>query len=377
VAFSQPTQQTLRELASWTPPHGVLSLYLDIDPADRGEGWRIALRNGLDRAVDEARRHHERATRIALEATVARVVDRFPSEAPHPGGRSQIGFLEVADDDDGDERWFSLQLPCRTEVVHDRNPYLVPLVAILDEGGTGAIALVSSERVRLLRWALGRAEDLEDWELETLELAWRERKSQRSADPARVQGAKASGRDQYDERLAANRERFLHETGRLAAERATALGLGELLVVGEAEYAPPFIEGAAGRLQADLLGSINLISAPEDEAASRLTELLRQRKRDRQRDLVARVLGEGHGGTRGALGARETLEALTQGRVEHLVFDAGRDWDAVDAGDGDRVPLRERLVELALQTGAEVTPVEGESAEALAAADGVAALLRY
>jgi hypothetical protein len=375
VASSQPTQQALRELAGWSPPHGVLSLYLHIDPADRGEGWRIALRNGLDRAVDAARRDDDRATRVALEATVPRVIDRFPPEAPHPGGRSHVGFLEVGQG--GDERWFSLQLPCDTEVVHDRNPYLVPLIAMLDEGRTRLIALVSAERVRLLRWTLGQMEELANWELETLELAWRERKAQRSADPARIHGAKASGRDQHDDRLAANRERFLHDTARLATERATELGLSELFVVGEPQHAPQFVEGARGRLEAEVLGSVNLITAPNGDVAARLADLLRRRQRERERGLVTRILGEGHGGTRGALGPRETLEALAEGRVEHLVFDADREWDAEDAGGEEPVPIRERLVELALQTSAEITPVEGETAAALAPADGVAALLRY
>jgi hypothetical protein len=379
MAVSQPTQQSLRELAGWSPPHGVLSVYLDLDPADRGEGWRIHLRNGLDTAVDAAREGHERATRMALEATAARVADRFPPETPHPGGRLQIGFVEVTEEE-GKERWFAVQLPRPSEIVHDRNPYLVPLVAIVDEGRARAIALVSAERVRLLRWALGDTDELQDWELETLELAWRERKAQRSPDPARVQGAKASGRDQYDERLAANRERFLGETGRLAAERVSEQGLTELMVVGEAPHATQFIEGASPRLEARVVDSINLITVPEGEVATRLTELVERLNRERERELVARVLGEGHGGTRGALGPQETLQALIEGRAEHLVFDAERELviDEDGSGDGDdSVPLRERLVELALETSAAITPVEGEPAEALNPAGGVAALLRY
>ena len=41
------------------------------------------------------------------------------------------------------------------------------------------------------------------------------------------------------------------------------------------------------------------------------------------------------------------------------------------------MPLLERMIDLALSTSAAITPVEGESAEAIAEQEGVAALLRY
>ena len=41
----RPHSGLLREVAEWRPAGGVVSAYVAIDPADRGEGWRIELKN--------------------------------------------------------------------------------------------------------------------------------------------------------------------------------------------------------------------------------------------------------------------------------------------------------------------------------------------
>src|SRR4051794_11684615 len=49
-----PEPVDIQELLSFAPPLGVLSVYVDLDPGDRGEAWRIELRNGLAEARDSA-----------------------------------------------------------------------------------------------------------------------------------------------------------------------------------------------------------------------------------------------------------------------------------------------------------------------------------
>ena len=81
--------------------------------------------------------------------------------------------------------------------------------------------------------------------------------------------------------------------------------------------------------------------------------------------MVERALEEAKGGSRGAAGLQETKEALAEGRVDHLVFDASFGEEA------------ESLIRAALAGGARVTVVRDELAEPLAEAEGVAAILRY
>lgn len=377
-----PDRDAVGELLDWSPEHGIVSVYLRFEPEDRGEGWRIELRNGLSEVIDRIRSAGPRETRLALEATAKRILDRLPAEQPHPDGRAQIGFVEVRSDSGAPERWFAAQVPpARTEVLHNHRPYLLPLVALLDDGAARGVLLVSSERARVLEWNLGVIEELESPELEIFSLDWRERKAQRSADPGAGQGASASGHDQHDQRLDANRERFLHELGRLAQARARDRGWREVLAFGRPEQVREVIAGADRGLPIRAADEHDLISASTGELAERLGDVLERLNREREAELVERVRDQALGGTHGSLGLPETIQALTEGRVEHLLFDSERDYS--DAGvelpdpDGHEAPIAERMIEMAFATSAEVTPLEGEVAQSLADAGGVAALLRY
>ncbi len=110
--------QLLDELTGWAPEGGVVSVYVEIDPADRSEGWRIDLKNklaGVDRGGGE------------------RVLARFPPDSPLPRGRTQVGFVELG----GARReiWRGFQIASgETTVAQGDLPRLEPLMRILDDG---------------------------------------------------------------------------------------------------------------------------------------------------------------------------------------------------------------------------------------------------
>ncbi|HVI38914.1 MAG TPA: hypothetical protein VM684_21940, partial [Gaiellales bacterium] len=88
--------------------------------------------------------------------------------------------------------------------------------------------------------------------------------------------------------------------------------------------------------------------------------------------LVERVLDAALCDQSAILGVDAVVTEFERGRVEHLIL------DPVLVGSNAPPPHTseaERLVELALATGAEITPLEGTGAR-LADAEGVAALLR-
>jgi hypothetical protein len=365
-------RESVRELADWTPSDGVLSVYVAVDPADRGEGWRIDLRNELDAVANG---QDDDLLRIAAD----RVLDRFPAEEPHAFGLTRVGFVEVSRKP-GREQWLSLQMPMpRTVVSHAPRPQLRPLIALLDDGRPRGVAAISAERVRLLRWEMGTLEELDDWTIEIFSLDWRERKAPRSGDPARVQGAKASGRDQHDQRLEHNRDRFLKEAGRLAAEHVKPPD-AELLVFGDTAHAREFTSGAGER--ARHCSESNVISMPLAELSDLVTDAVAELNSKREMELAQQVKAEVAGGSRAAAGPQETLQALDEGRVDHLLYDSTRELsldprEAPAPTGGNNLSLGEHMVGLALATGAHITPVEGEAAEALDEVGGVVALLRY
>jgi hypothetical protein len=364
--MSQPTLEDARELSEWRPPLGVLSVYLGFDPADRGGIWRKELRNGLD-AVLEAHKEDEHDSRIALRATAKRLMERFEDGDLRPPPRGEVGFVEVSEKDGVEHWWGTAVAPAATNCVEfGPDPVVAPLLDLCGRGGDRAVALLSSERVRLLRCSEGALEDIEDWELSITSLDWRERKSQSSNNPARAQGVSSSGHDQFDERLDHNRQRFLGETGGLVAKAMEERGLDEVVVFGPAKDAESFRSGfnsAGAKLTRG--GDGELISVPRGRLNEAVSEVVKRLDVERQRAVVERALSEAKGGSRGAAGVQETKEALAEGRVDHLIFDAGIDEDA------------ESLIRAALSGSAQVTVVRDELAAPLAEAEGVAAILRY
>jgi release factor family 10 len=376
----QPDRAVLRELAEWTPPLGVISICLDADPGDRSEGWRIALRERLRGLAVPDADPDAHAHRAALAGAVGRALARFAPDRPPPGGRTQLGYVEVGER--GRERWYAVQTPLpRFDVAWRPRPYLRPLVELLAAARPLAVVLLSSERIRLLDFRGGRIAEVEEFELETYEPVWRERKAPGAADPARGQGASSSGHDQFDQRLEANRDRFIKDVGARIAGRA---GAGELLAFGEAALYKAFGAGLGAKASATHLDEADLISEPAGMIAERVVEVLPSLDAARQAELVERALDEAAAGGRASVGVEETAQALAEGRVDRLLIDAERDLgprpelaDPLGISAEAADDIAEWMIETAIRTSAEATLLRGEPAEALAKQDGTAALLRY
>jgi hypothetical protein len=358
-----PTLDDARRLTEWAPPLGVVSVYLRLDPDDRGGAWRTELNNGLSAVLDRDGLDHDAAA--ALRATAERIGERFANhERSLP--RGELGFVEVAAKPAA-ERWWSSHLApdSPATAVFDRQPLVAPLVCLLERGLPRGVVLLSAERVRLLEWAPGHLEELHNWELSVFSGDWRERKAQRVADPARGQAVSASGRDQFDERLAENRHRFLGECGRLAAQLAREREWRRLLLFGAAEHRRELCQGLPVPGLAVEAGDADLISEPPGRLEEPIAAAVERLDAERDRELVERILDRAGSGARGTTGPRQTEAALAEARVECLVLDAAR------------AAAAESLVRGALSSGAGVAAVGGEAAELLAPAEGVAAQLRY
>lgn len=364
--MSEPTWEEAREVSGWRPPLGVLSVYLGFDPADRGGAWRTGLRSSLD-SILEAHKEAEHDRRVALRATVKRLLERFEDGELRPPPHGEIGFVEVAEKA-GTERWWGTGTAPAADACAEYapEPAVAPMIALLCRGSARAVALLSSERVRLLRCAGGALEELEDWELSVFSLDWRERKSQSASNPARGHGVSASGHDQYGERLDHNRQRFLNECGELAGRALERNGLEEAIVFGPGKDAESFEHGFGAAKGRVVRGSdAELISSPKGKLSEIVAAAIERLDAERDRALVERALGEVKGGSRGSAGIQETKEALGEGRVDHLVL---------DGAIGGEV---ESLLRAAFSGGAGVTIVRDELAAPLAEAEGVAAILRY
>lgn len=384
--MAHPTFDDARKLVEWRPPHGVVSVYLGFDPADRGGAWRTELRNALSQMID-ATDGGDHEARVALKATADRVAERFANH-DHSLPRGEVGFIEVSASG-GAEQWWTPHMAPQADVcacVAER-PIVSPLLHLAEHGCPRGVALLSAERVRIFEWAPGHLEEIDNLELSVYSRDWRERKGQRMVDPARGQAVSASGRDRFDERLADSRERFLVECGRLAARQAEELRWQQVDIYGATDLARSFRQGASSvsRLPIEVGADIDLISVEDDgQLEERIGEGARRVAVERERALIEHALDEARGGTRGATGPQETLAALEEGRVSHLIVDAAH---AAAACSGpviaaEKAPQNggvrfEPLAGRALTSSARISTVVDGAAELLSDVDGVAALLRY
>jgi hypothetical protein len=366
AATTLPSGLSIDELLDWQPEFGVITVCVAVDPADRSEGWLTELRNQLKAAVESGDDAHDRGR--ALTATAQRVLDRFEDEEL-PSGRCQLGFCEAAERR-GRDIWTAAQMDgFRTSASYRDRPRLTPLLKLLDEGAALGAVAVSAERVHLYEWRLGALDLVHDWEATMFMRDWRERKAQKPANLARTQGASASGRDQFDQRLEHNRARFLEETGRLVGDEARGRSWRRVIAFGDPEHVRKLGEGAGKGTELELAEEANVISEERGKVLERVNAAVANGNRRRELELIERAAdGAQTPGGHGALGLIDVQRALNEGRVEHLILDA----DAPELAD-----VEDEVVERALRTSADVTPVEGEAADKLREHGGVAAVLRY
>jgi hypothetical protein len=362
--MAHPTFEDARRLSDWEPNLGVVSVYLAFDPADRGGAWRTELRNGLDQLL-EAAKDAEHDRRVALRAVAKRITERFEDGDHRPPPRGAAGFIEVAEKT-GEEHWWGTGAAPQASACVElgERPSLAPLVDLACRGEQRGIAIVSLERVRLLLYAEGELSELADWELEILSLDWRERKAQSGGGA--TSGVASSGKDEYGDRLDHNRHKFLGEAGALVGRELEERGIGKALAFGPTVDLEAFEAGChAPKVKLSRAGQEDLISTPTGQLREIVAAAVENADAERESRLVTEVLEEARGGSRGASGLQDVGEAVAEGRVERLVLDARLGSHA------------EALVRGALAVSAKITVVHGVAAEALAPAEGAAALLRY
>ena len=356
-------RRRLEQIVAWRPKHGVISAYFDIDRGDRGDAWRVELKNGLG----ELSEPDDHEGKLAVRETVARVLERFDPDNDPPLGRAQVGFVEVARDQ-GTEDWSSLQISSRETVVkHGPRPLLHPLIDLINRGRAHPVLVVSAERVRGWLWDRGQLEPESAWGAELAIYPGRE-----------------SGHDQFGQRLEDNRKRFLEDFARALNEDGRVRG-SQVITIGEAPYLDEFVAGLPASVETRKLEGPDVINEPEAAIAELVGPEIERALDEREADLVRSIIDAAMSGGRGAAGINETSEALLEGRVEHLVlaFDGEVTLDELtppareSIEDADQLGAAELMIELALRTSADVTPVTGDAGEALREHGGAAALLRY
>jgi hypothetical protein len=384
-------------------PLGVLSVYVDADPTRRGRRpeWEVEIRHQIDELRERVKREQEHARWKAIHDALDALEDEI-AEAVEPAveGRGRALFAPLSG---GPPRRVRLQLRFPNLVVLEEDAYLAPLVSALDEARPTGILNVARDGLRAVQTALGQVEEVAWLGLEVGTNRWRDIRGTPGHRPAGGGGAAvaphqsgSAQKDRFERRLEDHQIRFVKDAAGAVEELARAHGWERLVLVGDPRLTGPLREALPASSPFELLEleGTQEWRRPHELVEAVAPELERVHRR-RELELVREALDRAAAGGAGAAGPAAVLDALIQGRVETLLIESGRRLAGVRAPDGRLAPegavpegaraedltpephLVERMTELALGSSGEAVTVEGEAAEALARAGGVAAILRW
>jgi hypothetical protein len=343
------TWSDIRAIDSIADPLGVVSAYVDRpDHADGRLVRAVALAGELRRLEQDVARDGRAELATAYRDCLSRI---RPALARMVGGATpgRALFAPLSSEEVFE---MGVGLPVGVTAALEPTAYVRPLVAAFDEGRPAGVMVAGATTAQLFEWRMGAVEEVGECRFAGAHARWRR------------EGAVLAAR-------------LAHEVQQISAERAWT----RILVAGDGRLAHALARNAAP-------------SGCDVSMVSRSVEGLRPRgiaavvgadvhdaQRRYERRLVERVVAAALSDRAAVLGAVGTLEALQERRVGHLLFDGERDyrWSGALAGGGNGWPRRdpaEALVELALHTGADITPLEGGSRTLLFESDGVAAVLR-
>jgi Bacterial archaeo-eukaryotic release factor family 10 len=385
-------RRLLLELSNLRDPLGVLSVYVDAG-SNELDASRIVVRNALSELVERSRSEGVREPRIALsrriEALEPLLAELTSVSTP---GRGRALFAPLGSDE---TRRIALQLPFPTRVVLDESAFVRPLVAALEAGRPTGLVVVSHAGVRVFEWSFGDVEELAHFRIEQDTDNW---KMMRGPAPSGSWFAQesASQEDRFRRRLAQKQAELAAELGVQVDQLSREHGWEHILVAGDDRLTGPLLSrlpaGEPAQTARTSLIAGEWLSA--EEIADMLLPDLERARRGNVGTLIERARDAALSGGRGAVGLQDVLAALHEGRVDTLLYDEARELRGLRASDGRLFPegidpgipeaelsaepyLVERMIERALETDADVTPVEGEEAARLAEHEGVAALLRW
>ena len=373
---------------------GVLSVYVGVDPraeATTRQSWAISLDREL-KAL-RARLHeegpHERWVAfdrrlLVLAPDLARVVDATEH------GRGRALFAAV---DSGEVHSIAVQAVLPTGATLGEVARVLPLLAA-DEGAPMGVVLVGRDIVRALEARLGAVEALVSFDVEPFVADGPERKGPAAPNPLRAQHV-VSQRERYERHVEAGHRGLLDKAAKAVSGLAARRGWELAVVAGDRRGTHPVSDELLRHGVETTSVDRDLEAVSPAQALEELGPVLVSLRRRRDLRYVERACDAARARGPGALGLADTLAALGEGRVDHLLLDGGRDLLGAIGPGGELLPdgvvppnvlgselrseprLADRAALRALGSGARVTVVDGEAALALADVDGVAATLRW
>ena len=394
---------TLETVSQLDDPLGVLSVYVDLSPETRSQhagSLSVPVRNrleeleaGLKDGEDPDRLRAFRTRLDELAGTVARLGDLTQP------GRGRALFVPLGD---GDPVEVESQVPFRTTVELEETAFIRPLVEAYSADPPAGVAVLAKGGIRVFDHRAGETVEVLEDEFDTQVDDVGSTKGGGFA--SRTTGAGTSGTGV----MVADKDEFARfeedEIARLlrrAAEQVAVLtdrhGWEWLVVAGDQRLRDTFLGTLAARKAPEIVRVDRHLTW---QAPTELWELVQPEVAGARGEHLGALVQRARDGAftpggHGAVGLAAVLEALNEARVANLLFDRDGELTGALAPDGRLAPagapplgveaselreeprLVERMIDQAIATSAEVTPVFGPAAEVLREHDGVAAVLRW
>ncbi len=373
---------TLRELAGVRAVRGwAISLYLGLDPRVAPTAPDVAARvNALlahgEHKLQARRDELTHEARKGVQADLERIGRWFAEDFDRSG---TAGVAVFACAPDGLFRTLALAAPVEDAIRLDRELMLAPLVGLVGKGDGPLVAVVNRERGDVYR--------LEDGGFVQVADLNEEQGGLRRSD----QGgwSQANFQRWFDEVAEKHVKDVAEELNRRVRARRVPV-----VVVGPEEIRSEFVDALSQETRTALLGwAATEAHATPAQVLSAISPLLEEAESAEEAELLERWRGLAARGERATAGWADTLEALSDGRVEVLLVAEGANrtvWQCAACGrvasvsgecplDGRAMDDRENGVDVALHRalshGSRVAVVRHH--DDLGPAEGIGALLRY
>ena len=363
-----------RVMALRAPEHGVLSVYLNIEPSEmQREGYEATLLD-LWKPLRSRVRGTASESRVEDEITRINAYVRGWKEAP---GRSVAIFSSTPHDA------FipvALDVPVLGGARFGPRPVLVPLMAALDEHERYCVALVDAETAHILSVWMGRIDE---------RIEFTDQVPGRNATGGWSQAGRARHREYHvDEHMRHVVDELWRLNRRTPFDRLIIGGPQEALAAFKMALTRPLAAKVAGEFAGEMFASDAAI-------LERVRGIAEEAERAHEKALVEDILVRAPKRQLAATGWDDTLAALTEGSAHQLVLVDGVTVAGCACPDGhaivrwrvDQCPVCDKAMEpepdlgaaavhLAMQTDARIEFVRGEAADLLRP-HGAGAILRY
>ena len=272
----------------------VLSVYLSVNaryPENQGQAYKVRLRDALEE--------------LEVPKEIAERIRGSIDDQVHQGARTVVFFAA----EDGLFERYDLQLDL-PEAYRFGEPYLAPLVLALDEHESYGVALIDAEEFRFfVSTPMGNPSEgsggassgfFREVDLKPSQ-PYPRGEGTREADPA--------GRTHQS-----NVYRFHKEMGELTQKLVNQDNVKNLIIAGPKERTSGYRETLPEPVKEKVVAEENVATnAPEAEIVEQFEAIQERAEREREDGLIEKARENG------VRGVKDTVEALQEGRVFHLI----------------------------------------------------------